>query len=110
MKVFILSSVSIITSLSGSLRIISKNNFASIAIIPPSAISPSMIVSMPRSISFAVSLMIPFVASTNIHSRIGIVVLLDTAFDTICTPFNKLDFLHIIFMFFKLLQNKKWKK
>ena len=51
-----------------------------------------MIVSIPRSISFAVRVMTPFEASTIIHSRIDMVVLLETALDTICTPLSRLDF------------------
>jgi len=57
-----------------------------------------MIVSIPSSISFAVSLISPFEASIRIHSRIDIVVLLGTALETVLTPFKRLDFEHMIFM------------
>ena len=44
------------------------------------------------------NVIIPLDASTIIHSRIDIVVLLETAFDTICTPFNRFDFEQTNFM------------
>jgi len=70
-------------SLSGSFLTISRKIFASRAMAPPSIISPSIIVSIPRSMSLAVNVIIPFVASTMMHSRIDMVVLLEIAFDTI---------------------------
>jgi len=57
-----------------------------------------MIVSIPSSISFAVSLISPFVASIRIHSSIDIVVLLGTALETVLTPFKRFDLEQIIFM------------
>ena len=69
--------------LSGSLRTISKKILASKAIIPFSTISPSMIVSIPSSISLAVNLISPLEASIKIHSKIGMVVLPGTALLTI---------------------------
>ena len=60
--------------------------------------SPSIIVSIPNSISLAVNLIISVVASIRIHSRIGIVVLEGTAFDTMLTPFARFDFVQMIFM------------
>ena len=66
--------------------------------IPFSTISPSIIVSIPNSISFAVSFICPLVASIRIHSNIDIVVLLGTAFETILTPLRRFDFEHINFM------------
>ena len=76
-------SVSMVISLSGSFLTISENIFASNAIIPFSTTSPSMTVSIPISISLAVSLICPCVASIRIHSRIDMVVLLGTALETI---------------------------
>ena len=92
------ASVSMVISLSGSLRTISRNIFASRAIIPFSMICPSIVVSIPSSMSLAVSLISPLVASTKIHSRIDIVVLLGTALDTICTPFKRFAFEQTNFM------------
>ena len=92
------SSVSIVISLSGSFLTISRKILASNAIIPFSMISPSMTVSIPSSISLAVSLISPVLVSTRIHSRIDIVVLLGTALETVCTPFKRLDFEHTIFI------------
>ena len=86
------------TSLSGSFLTISRKIFASKAIIPFSKISPSIIVSIPSSISFAVSLISPFDASIRIHSSIDIVVLLGTALETVFTPFKRFVFEHMIFM------------
>ena len=79
----LLSSFSIVTSLSGSFLTISDKSFASRAIIPFSIISPSITVSIPSSVSFAVNLILPEVVSIKIHSRIVMVVLLGTAFETI---------------------------
>ena len=87
-----------VTSLSGSFLTISRNILASSAMMPFSAISPSIMVSIPSSISFAVSLISPFDASIRIHSSIDIVVLLGTAFETVFTPFKRFDFEHMIFM------------
>ena len=53
---------------------------------------------MPSSMSLAVSLISSPVVSTRIHSNIDMVVLLGTAFDTVCTPVNRLDFVHTIFI------------
>ena len=92
------ASVSIVTSLSGSLRTISEKIFASSAITPRSAISPSIFVSIPSSISFAVSLISFAEASIRIHSKIAMVVLVGTAFETILTPCNRLDLEQINFM------------
>ena len=93
-----LESVSITTSLSGSFLTISEKILASSAIKPFSKTSPSIFVSIPSSISFAVNLMFPVVASIRIHSKIAIVVLDGTAFATILTPFKRFDFEQIIFM------------
>ena len=92
------ASVSIITSLSGSLRTISEKIFASSAITPRSAISPSTRVSIPSSISFAINLISFVEASIRIHSSIAIVVRVGTALDTIFTPRNKFDLEQISFM------------
>jgi len=86
MVVLKLESVSITTSLSGNLRTISEKILASNAMIPLSAISPSILVSIPSSISFAVNLISLAEASIKIHSRIAIVVLVGTALDTMLTP------------------------
>ena len=94
----LLLSVSMVTSLSGSFLIISENNFASKAIHPLSSTSPSMVVSIPRSISLAVNLMTPEVVSISMHSRIGIVVLAGTAFNTVFTPVSNADLLQMIFI------------
>ena len=91
-------SVSIVTSLSGSFLTISEKIFAFRAIIPRSTMSPSIDVSMPSSISFAVSFTTSVVASIRIHSRIGMVVLDGTAFETMLTPFTRFDFVQIIFI------------
>ena len=88
-----------VTSLSGSLRTISEKILASRAIMPLSMISPSMIVSIPISISLAVSLISPAEASIRIHSRIAMVVLVGTALETMFTPFKRFAFEQIIFMF-----------
>ena len=92
------ASVSITTSLSGSLRTISEKIFASRAMIPFSMISPSIIVSIPSSMSFASNLISSVEASIRIHSKIAIVVLVGTAFDTILTPCNRFDFEQINFI------------
>ena len=92
------SSVDMVTSLSGSLRTMSEKNLASRAIIPLSSIFPSIIVSIPISISLALSLISLVEASIRIHSRIAIVVLVGTAFDTILTPFANSDFEQVIFI------------
>ena len=63
-----------------------------------STMSPSIDVSMPSSISFAVSFTTSVVASIRIHSRIGMVVLDGTAFETMLTPFTRFDFVQIIFI------------
>ena len=76
-----------VTSLSGSLRTISEKNLASNAMIPLSSIVPSMIVSIPISISLAVNLISFVEASIKIHSKIAMVVLVGTAFETMFTPF-----------------------
>ena len=98
--IFVLNdlSVSRTTWLSGNFLTISRNIFASSAICPFSTISPSIIVSMPSSISLAINLIFLPVASIKIHSRIDIVVLFGTAFETICTPLNRFDLLHINFI------------
>ena len=88
--------VSITTSLSGSFLTISEKILAFNAMIPLSKISPSIRVSIPSSISFAVNLITSVDASTKIHSKIGIVVLEGTALETILTPFTRLDFVHTI--------------
>ena len=67
----------------GSLRTISKNIFAFKAIIPFSKMSPSIIVSIPSSMSLAVNLISPLEASIKIHSKIGMVVFAGTALLTI---------------------------
>ena len=99
--------------MSGSFLTISKNNFASNAIIPFSIISPSMIVSIPSSVSLAVSVICPFVVFIRIHSRMDMVVLLGTALETILTPFNRFNLEHIIFMWItpfavKILKNFRY--
>ena len=58
------------------------------AIMPRSTISPSITVSMPSSISFAVSLISFADASIRMQLRIGMVVRDGTALDTMLTPFN----------------------
>ena len=87
-----------VTSLSGSFLTISENTFASMATIPFSAIVPSTFVSIPSSISLAVNLISPSVASIRMHSRIDIVVFDDTAFITILIPVIKSDFLQTSFI------------
>ena len=87
-----------IISLSGSFLTISANIFALRAKIPLSMISPSIDVSIPSSISLAVSLMTSVDASIKIHSRIGIVVFDGTALETILTPFARFCFVHMIFI------------
>ena len=57
--------------------------------------APSITVSIPRSISFAVNVIIPFVASTRMHSRMDMVVLLGTALETVCRPLSRFDLEHI---------------
>jgi hypothetical protein len=52
--------------------------------------------------SFAVRVITPFEASRRIHSRIDIVVLFGTAFDTVCTPLKRFDLEQIIFICVKL--------
>ena len=91
-------STSITTSLSGSFLIISENNLASIATLPGSIISPWTTVSMPSSISLAVILIFPSVASIRKHSNIDIVVFEDTAFIVMLTPESKSFFLQISFI------------
>ena len=59
---------------------------------------PSIVVSIPSSISFAVNLIVSVVASIKIHSKIGMVVLEGTALETILTPLTKFDFVQMIFM------------
>ena len=95
---FISSFTSINTSLSGSFLTISEKIFASIAILPASIISPNTFVSIPSSISLAVILISPSVASIKIHSNIDMVVLDDTAFITILIPDIKSDFLQTNFI------------
>ena len=95
---FVSSLTSITTSLSGSLRTISEKILASMAILPASIISPSTLVSIPNSISLAVNLISPSVASIRMHSRIDIVVFDDTAFITILIPVIKSDFLQTSFI------------
>ena len=97
-RAWLSDSVSIVTSLSGSFLTISEKIFAFRAIIPRSTMSPSIDVSMPSSISFAVSFTTSVVASIRIHSRIGMVVLDGTAFETMLTPFTRFDFVQIIFI------------
>ena len=97
------ASVSIVTSLSGSLRTISEKIFASNAITPLSSTTPSIRVSIPSSISLAINLISFVDASIRIHSRIAIVVRVGTAFDTMLTPRNKFPFETISFMRKKLL-------
>ena len=87
-----------VMSLSGSFLTISRKIFASRAMMPFSMISPSITVSMPSSISLAVSLITPLEASTRMHSRIDMVVLLGTAFDTICNPLKRFDLEHTNFI------------
>ena len=84
--------------MSGSFLTISEKIFASIAMLPASAISPCTVVSIPSSISLAVNLIIPSVASIRIHSNIDIVVFDETAFITMLIPVIKSDFLQINFM------------
>ncbi len=60
--------------------------------IPFSTILPSIYVSIPSSISFAINLIVLSLASIKIHSSIDIVVLLGTALDTIWTPLRRFDF------------------
>ena len=98
-----------VISLSGSLRTISPNILASKAMMPLSAISPSMVVSIPSSISLAVRVITPLVASIRIHSRIDMVVLLGTALDTICTPPSRLDLEQISFISYELLSRAQRK-
>ena len=98
MVVLKLSSVSITTSLSGSFLTISEKIFASNAMIPFSSIVPSITVSIPSSISFAVNLISFEEASIKMHSNIAIVVLVGTAFDTVLTPYNKFDLEQINFI------------
>ena len=91
-------SVFMATSLSGSFLTISVSILASMATIPGSSISPSITVSIPNSVLFAVSF-IPYpVASTRIHSSIAIVVFVGTAFDTVLTPFNNSDLEQVNFI------------
>ena len=76
------------TSLSGSLRIISEKSFASRATIPFSSIIPFTFVSIPSSISLEVKVISVAEASIRIHSRMGMVVLEETAFSEMLTLFN----------------------
>ena len=92
-----------VTLLSGHLRMVSPKNLASIAIIPFSSIVPSIMVSIPISISLAVNLITSFVASIKIHSKIAIVVLVGTAFNTVLTPFDSSLCEQVIFIFQELL-------
>ena len=94
------SFVSICISLSGNLRTISDKSFASIATFPSSITVPSTYDSIPISMSFAVSLIFPFSASIKIHERIGCVVFVDTAFDTLLIPCINFPFIHEIFILF----------
>ena len=57
-----------------------------------------MVVSIPSSISFAVNLIFPVLASIKIHFKMGSVVLFDTALETIETACTKSDFVHMIFI------------
>ncbi len=75
------------TSLFGRRLTISANNFASSATMPSSSIVPSIVVSIPSSISFPVIVICPSSAVNKMHCKIGIVVFEDTAFETIETPF-----------------------
>ena len=97
--------VSLISS-PGSFLTISENIFALIAMQPISSISPLTIVSIANSISLAQNLIIPSVASTRIHSIIGIAVLVETAFITILilsvkSLFLKLSFIWILLCIYK---------
>ena len=65
---------------------------------PISITSPSKIVSIPISRSFAVSLMLSAYTSIKIHSKIGNVVFVETAFETMLREFNRFTFEHFIFM------------
>ena len=89
---------SMVISLSGSFLTISKKILASKAMIPFCKISPSIVVSIPNSISFAVSVMESLEAFKRIHSRIDMVVLLGTALETVCTPDKRLAFEQINFI------------
>ena len=59
--------------------------------IPLERISPGTTVSIPSSMSFAISLILFPDASIRMHSRMDIVVLLGTALDTICIPCERYD-------------------
>ena len=94
------SSESMVTTESSldSLRIISEKSFASRAIFPFSRIFPSTFVSIPSSISLAVSLISSEDASIKMHSKIGMVVLDGTAFKTMLIPLSNESFLNVSFM------------
>ena len=77
---------------------ISEKSFASSAILPFSRISPSTFVSMPSSISLAVSLISSVEASIRMHSKIGIVVFDGTALRTILIPFKRAVFWNVSFI------------
>ena len=89
---------SIYISLSGSFLVISINILASIAIFPISITVPSNTVSIPNSKSLAVNLILSEYTSIRTHSSIGIVVFVDTAFDTILSADKRFCFEHFIFM------------
>ena len=99
----ILSLFSITISSEGIFLINSKNIFASTRTLPSLSISPLTMVSIPISISLPVILIMPFSASMSIDSRIGIVVLLETAFITILVLLTISDLLQIIFIVIILL-------
>ena len=75
-----LLSASIVIGISGSFLTKSEMILASIATLPFSMISPSRVVSIPRSKSLPVNLIQLDSASMRIHSRMFIVVLTVTAF------------------------------
>ncbi len=93
-----LLSAEIVTSFSGSLLMISEKTLAFRATVPFSMIFPLTRVSIPSSISFAISFILSPVASITRHSSMGMVVLTGTAFRTIFTLFNKSDFWQTIFI------------
>ncbi len=97
--------VSMTTSLSGSSRTMSKKSFASRAMTPCSSISPSTAVSIPSSKSFAIMRMTSVFASIKMHSRIDMVVLLGTAFETMLIPRCRFALEQIIFMLLSLPQS-----
>ena len=81
-----------------SFLIISEKSLASRAIFPFSSMVPSTTVSMPSSMSLPVSLIWSVVASIRMHSKIGMVVLEETAFRTMLIPLSRSSFLNVSFI------------